>query len=401
MKSDGIQKILVTLLCSLLAVILAYGVQYLRLQNTTERTLKIGFIYVGDLSDAYTSNFAKAQREIESRFAGQVETLPKYNVPEDSVEPVLEELAQANCDLIFTTSYGYGEATKQYAGKYPQIQFCQATCNNAGTEPVYSNYHTFMGRIFEGRYVSGVVAGKKLSQLIDQGKLTPEQAKIGYIGAFPLAEVISGYTAFFLGVRSVVPEATMTVRYTHSWSDYHLEKSCAQTLIQEGCVIISQHSDTSGPAAACEETDRSQIVYYVSYNESMWDIAPTTYLTGSRINWIPYMTGAVEALLADRRIEDTVRGTINGNDIGSGFENDWVQMLELNSFIVPEGTQETIDQLIGQFRRNQLQVFRGDYIGVNPNDPTDTINLAHGYNENGTSSAPSFCYVLEDVITIG
>ena len=321
-------------------------------------------------------------------------------MPEDSVEPVLAELAEANCSLIFTTSYGYGEKTKEYAAKYPDIQFCQATCSNANDEPFLSNYHTFMGNIYEGRYISGVVAGMKLDSLIKEGRITGEQAKIGYIGAFPYAEVISGYTAFFLGVRSVVPEATMTVKYTNSWSNYHLEKKYAEELIEEGCIVISQHSDTSGPAAACEQTDRSQMVYYVSYNESMRDIAPTTYLTGSKINWCPYMTGAVKAVLDDKIIEKCVTGNVNGNDIGSGFKNDWVQMLEINEFIAPKGTQEKVDELIYKFRRNQIQVFCGDYIGVNPYDPSDTIDLKDGYNENADSSAPSFHYILQDVITI-
>lgn len=400
MKSDAKHKILITLICSAVAVVIAFGIYFIVFEKNAEKNIKVGFVYVGDLSDAYTSNFAKAQHEIEKMYGDQVETLPKYNVAEDSVESVLAELAEANCSLIFTTSYGYGEKTKEYAAKYPDIQFCQATCSNANDEPFLSNYHTFMGNIYEGRYISGVVAGMKLDSLIKEGRITGEQAKIGYIGAFPYAEVISGYTAFFLGVRSVVPEATMTVKYTNSWSNYHLEKKCAEKLIEDGCIVISQHSDTSGPAAACEQTDRSQMVYYVSYNESMRDIAPTTYLTGSKINWCPYMTGAVKAVLDDKKIEQCVSGNVNGNDIGSGFKNNWVQMLEINEFITPKGTQEKVDELIDKFRRNKIQVFCGDYIGVDPYDPSDTIDLKDGYNENADSSAPSFHYILQDVITI-
>ena len=192
----------------------------------------------------------------------------------------------------------------------------------------------------------------------------------------------------------------MTVKYTNSWSNYHLEKTIAEELIDEGCVIISQHSDTSGPAAACEETDRSKAVYYVSYNESMRDIAPTTYLTGSKINWAPYMTQAVEAVLSEKKIERSIAGTINGNDIGSGFENNWVQMLEINEFTVAQGTQERVNQLIEDFRHKRIQVFKGDYTGVDPFDSTDAIDLREGFNENEKSSAPAFHYVLNDVITI-
>ena len=143
-----------------MAVVIAFGIHFIVFEKNAEKNIKVGFLYVGDLSDAYTNNFAKAQHEIEKMYGDQVETLPKYNVTEDSVEPVLAELAEANCSLIFTTSYGYGEKTKEYAAKYPDIQFCQATCSNANDEPFLSNYHTFMGNIYEGRYISGVVAGK-------------------------------------------------------------------------------------------------------------------------------------------------------------------------------------------------------------------------------------------------
>ena len=388
-------------LFSVLAVLAAAMVINLFMESKQiNRTIKVGFIYVGDSSDAYTNNFLKAQMAVENEYGAQTELIAKYNVSEDGVEEVLKELVEEKCDMIFATSYGYGEKTKEYASKYPDIEFCQATCSNANEEPVLDNYHTYMGAIYQGRYIAGVAGGMKLKELIDRNVITPEQAKIGYIAAYPYAEVISGYTAFFLGVRSVVPEAVMTVRYTNSWGSYKLEKEYAKEMIENGCVLISQHSDTAGPAVACEETDRTQVVYYVSYNDSMQDVAPTTYLTGSKINWTPYMLGAVKAVLEDKDIEDCVEGNVNGNDIGAGFENDWVKMLPINELSAAEGTRECIDELIEEFKKGEIKVFKGDYIGVNPYDSSDTIDLRDGYNENEKSSAPTFSYILKDVITV-
>lgn len=390
----------ITIISALAVVLTAFGIQYLFRDKNPDKIVKVGFVYVGDTSTAYTNNFVKAQESIESKYSEQIETIAKFNVSESAVEEALKELVEEDCELIFTTSFGYGERTKEFAKDYPEIQFCQATCSNANENPVLKNYHTFMGNIYQGRYISGVVAGLKLKELIANGELTPEQAKAGYVGAYPYAEVISGYTAFFLGIRSVVPEATMTVRYTNTWGNHLLEKECAKELIEEGCVIISQHSDTSGPAAACEETDRSQVVYYVSYNESMGDIAPTTYLTGCKINWEGYITQAVGAVLSGKEIEKCVKGNVNGNDVGAGFENDWVRMLEINEFTVARGTQEQVDRLIREFQQDKIQVFQGEYTGADPLNPSDTIDLRDGYRENDKSSAPTFHYVLDDVITI-
>ncbi|MGN0152752.1 MAG: BMP family ABC transporter substrate-binding protein [Wujia sp.] len=400
MKSEMRRVYAITIISAIIMIVIAFTVEYFTNEDKNAETIQVGFVYVGDASDAYTANFVKAQNAIEKQYAGLVDIIAKYNVPEDDVESALVELEAEGCELIFTTSYGYGAKTKEFASEHPDIQFCQATCSNANEEPYLDNYHTFMGSIYQGRYISGVVAGMKLNELIENGTITAEQAKIGYVGAYPYAEVISGYTAFFLGVRSVVPEATMTVKYTNTWSNYYLEKECAKDLIDEGCIIISQHSDTSGPAVACEETERSKVVYYVSYNESMRDVAPTTYLTGSKINWTPYMTDAVQAVLADKKIEKKIKGNINGNDAGAGFDQDWVQMLEINEFVAAEGTQDRVDDLIQAFKQGKIKVFQGEYTGVNPQDESDTIDLREGYSENKDSSAPTFYYILKDVITI-
>jgi basic membrane protein A len=385
-----------------LAVILVFGGIHYGLEKTADgdKVVKVGIVYIGDESEAYTKNFIRAQKSIEERWGDRVEMDIRENVAEGTEEQYLRELAEDGCDIIFATSYGYEDTTKELASEYPEIQFCQATGSNANVEPVYDNYHTFMGYIYEGRYVAGVVAGLKLQELIDDGTISLAEAKVGYVAAFPYAEVISGYTAFFMGVRSVVPEAQMYVRYTDSWGDSTLEKRTATKLIEEGCVIISQHSDTMGPAVACEDAAIDHVVYYVGYNQSMISVAPTTALISASINWEPYMTAAVEAVFEGEAIETVVDADIRGNDAGAGFDKGWIRMTELNSSVAAPGTAEVMEQVIQQLSANEISVFQGEYTGADPSDPADTVDLRTGYMENEDSSAPSFHYVLDNVIQI-
>lgn len=365
--------------------------------------IKAGFIYVSDGANAYTKNFMDAQEDLEELYGDRLVCLAKYNIPDDQpIDKYIQELIDSGCDIIFATSYGYNADMKKFAERYPDIQFCQATGSNANEEPVISNYHTYMGHIYEGRYLSGVVAGMKLNEMIEQGVITEDEALLGYVAAYPYSEVISGYTAFFLGVRSQCPTATMKVRYTYSWGNYSLEKEYAEILIDEGCVIISQHSDTKGPAVACEQASGNHKVYVVSYNKSMMDVAPTTALTGSRINWFAYEKQAIGALLEGKSIEKNFGAgiTINGTDVGAGFKAGWIEMLDMNPITVAKGTKEIIEKYKKELDEGKIKVFYGDYIGVNPFDPNDTIDLNTEYKENISNSAPMFNYVLKDVIEI-
>ncbi|MDD5949933.1 MAG: BMP family ABC transporter substrate-binding protein [Lachnospiraceae bacterium] len=369
-------------------------------KRADEKAIKVGFVYIGDESNPYTYNFIRSQKALESKLGENVEILVKENVAEGTEETPIRELLKEGCSIIFSTSYGYGETVKKIAAEYPDVQFCQATGANANEEPVQKNYHTFMGHIYQGRYVSGVVAGMKIQEMIQEGVISKEEAQVGYVAAFPYAEVISGYTAFILGVRSVVPSAKMIVKYTNTWSDYRIEKIVAEELIEKKCVVISQHSDTIGPAVACEESKTETKVYHVGYNQSMLEVAPTTSLVSTRINWTPYIVSAVNAVLDGDTIEDRVQGTVNGNDVGAGFAENWVQVLELNVTAVAEGTEEKVEQVKKQFKDDNFVVFKGDYMGVDPFDETDTYNLNQGYKENEKMSAPTFHYVLNNIIEV-
>ncbi|MBR6871977.1 MAG: BMP family ABC transporter substrate-binding protein [Ruminococcus sp.] len=399
MTSEAKRDLIVTAVASLIVIMMFSIFHLVKLINdSSKEQIKVGFVYDSDESTPYTANFIKAQKALERQLGSKVVTVVKSNIYDrDGGKKAVSELVNEGCDLIFTTSIGYSKAAKEYAEQYPDIQFCQATGDNAGTEPVLDNYHTFMGEIYQGRYISGAIAGMKLRELIDSGRISPDKARIGYVAAYETAEVISGYTAFLLGVRSEAPEAVMEVMYTNTWSSYAVEKKCAKQLIADGCVVISQHSDTTGPAVACEE---AQNVYHVGYNQSMIDVAPTTSIISSCINWTPYIVSASEAVLAGKRIEDYVQGDENGNDLGAGFDLDWVQMLELNSLIAAEGSADKITELTDKFKDGWNEVFKGSYTGVDPTDPNKTIDLSGGYTENEHSSAPTFCYVLNDVITI-
>ena len=369
-------------------------------RDKSKQQIRVGFVYDSDDVTPYTANFIKAQKAAEKKLGSDAQIFVRTNIRENDAEEAIGQLIAEGCDIIFTTAYGYGETAKRITALHPETQFCQAACGNADDEPFCENYHTFMGEIYQGRYISGAVAGMKLNEMIERGEITAGEARLGYVAAFPNAQVISGYTAFLLGARSVCPTAVMEVCYTNTWSNYAVEKKCALRLIDDGCVVISQHSDTTGPAVACEEVLSKKNVCHVGYNQSMTDIAPTSSLISCRINWEPYIVGACEAMLQGRRIEQAVSGNVHGNDIGAGFEQGWVEMLNLNELIAAEGTKEKTDELIEAFKDGTAEVFKGDYTGTDPSDPTRTIDLSSGYIENENSSAPTFSYVLNDVITV-
>ncbi len=395
--------IYVPLLTAILLVLVTFVFKYEKdgLPADDSKTIKAGFVYIGDESMPYTMNFVSSQEAISSMFGDRVEVVAKYNVSETNCEPSIMDLVNEKCDIIFLTSYGYGETAKLIAADHPEIEFCMATCEDANVDPVLPNYHNFMGEIYQGRYITGLVAGLKLRDMIEEGQIDVSQAKVGCVAAFPYAEVISGYTAFFLGVRQIVPEATMIVRYVDTWGNYHVEKECAKKLIDEGCVIITQHSDTTGPAVACEEASTFyHRIYHVGYNRSMADVAPTTSLISSRLNWTPYMVSAIEAVLAGETIESHIDGRVHGNDAWAGFDKEWVEIVELNSAIAPADAADLINETKDEFEKESLIVFKGDYTGTDPFDPEDRIDLSGGYHENADASAPSFHYVLDDVIEI-
>ena len=386
------------LTCLVILALLAGGFRLMNLSGARDN-LKVGFIYDNDESTPYTYNFSLAKDAVERKYGDRVEIMTCSNVLDDKMEEPLRELADKGCDIIFFN--GYSELVMQLAPQYPDVQFCQTSYMDMSGKTVPQNYHTFKGEAYQGRYVSGIAAGVKIQEMISEGVIAPDQAIVGFVAAFPTSEVISGYTAFLLGVRSIVPQAVMRVRYTQTWSSYAQEKSAAQQLIDEGCVILSQHTDTIGPAIACEEASQDRPVYHVGFNQSMSEVAPGTSLVASRICWEPYVLAAVDAVMTRKSIEKVVSGNIHGTDVSAGFDKGWVEIMDLNQQIAAPGTQEAMDSAIDQFRRGKVDfVFKGDYTGVDPKDTSDTYDLRDGYIENENTSFPTFHYVLNEIITV-
>ena len=246
--------------------------------------IKVGFIMLHDENSTYDLNFINAAKAACAKLGiSEDNYLIRTNIPEgQECYDAAADLVDAGCGIIFADSFGHEDFMIQAAKEFPDVQFCHATGTKAHTEGL-PNYHNAFASIYEGRYLAGVAAGMKLNEMIESGKIKEDEAKIGYVGAFTYAEVISGYTSFFLGARSICPSATMEVTFTGSWYDETAEKEGATTLINDGCVLISQHADSMGAPTACENAG----VPNVSYNGSTVSACPNTYIISSRINWEP------------------------------------------------------------------------------------------------------------------
>ena len=305
--------------------------------------IKVGFIFLHDENSTYDLNFINAAKEACEKLG--IAYVMQTNIPEgQECYDTAADLADEGCNIIFADSFGHESFMIQAAKEFPEVEFLHATGTKAHTEGL-DNYHNAFATIYEGRYLAGVAAGLKLNEMIASGKITAEQAKIGYIGAFPYAEVKSGYTSFFLGARSVCPSATMEVTFTYSWYDEALEKEGAQMLIeQKDCVLISQHADSMGAPTACEVAG----VPNVSYNGSTVAACPNTFIVSSRINWAPYFEYAINAVINGEAIAADWTGTI---ETGS------VQLSDVNVAAAAAGTVEKLEEVKAGLIAGTIKVF--------------------------------------------
>jgi len=321
-------------------------------KSSVTSDMKVGFIFLHDENSTYDKNFITAADEAcKTLGIADENKIYKTNVPEgQECAEAAEDLVDKGCSIIFADSFGHEPYIIEVAKKYPDVQFCHSTGTRAHTEGV-PNYHNAFASIYEGRYLAGVAAGMKLNQMIENGEFDAKDAKIGYVGAYTYAEVISGYTSFFLGARSVCPSATMEVQFTGSWYDEAAEKEAANTLIANGCKLISQHADSMGAPTACENAG----VPNVSYNGSTVSACPNTFIVSSRINWAPYYEYAIKAVMDGKKIDADWTGTLATNS---------VLLTDVNEKAAAPGTQKAIDEAKAKLEDGSLQVFDTDTFTV-------------------------------------
>ena len=330
-----------------ISMVLALGLGFTSCGDKDDdaKDIKVGFICLHDETSTYDLNFINAAKAAQKALGlSDDQVIIKRNIPESIAcyETALD-LVDEGCDVIFANSFGHESFMLQAAKENPDVQFCHATGTMAHTAGV-KNFHNAFASIYEGRYLAGVAAGMKLNEMIANGDITPAQAKMGYVGAFTYAEVISGYTSFYLGAKSVCPSVTMDVKFTGSWFDPTAEMNAANDLISGGCVLISQHADSMGAPGACEAAG----VPNVSYNGSTQSACPNTYIVSSRIDWQPYF-------------ELMIKNTQEGKDIPTDYCGDLstgsVKLTDVNTSVAAEGTVEAIEAAKAKLMNGELNVF--------------------------------------------
>ena len=307
--------------------------------------VKLGVILLHDEDSTYDLNFINGVNEAKAALGlSDDQVIMVRNIAEsnDCYEAALD-LVDEGCNIIFANSFGHESFIIEAAKEVPEVQFCHATGTKAHTEGL-ANFHNAFAAIYEGRYLAGIAAGMKLNEIKAAGKLKGAAPVMGYVGAFTYAEVISGYTSFYLGAKSVCPDVTMKVQFTGSWYDEKEEKTAAEALINAGCDLISQHADSMGAPTACENAN----IPNISYNGSTIASCPNTFIVSSRINWAPYFEYIVTQVAKNEAIATDWTGTIATNS---------VVLTEINEAAAAAGTVEAIDAAKAAFAAGELHVF--------------------------------------------
>ena len=392
--------------------------------SSTKADLKVGAIWVGDRTEGYTrahdDGIKAAVAKIEKETGKKISVTYKLSVPEDTAcNTELNSFGSKKYDLVFTNSYGhqfqYGEGANAVYTKYPDTTFVSLTGDLAAATGA-NNYKNAFTSVYQSRYVSGVVAGYKLKELVEEDKLKAsnyegENIKIGYVGAYNYAEVVSGYTAFYLGLKSIVPNIVMTVQYTNSWYDFDAEKSTAEALIAKGCVIIGQHADSEGAPTACENAyKKGTRVYSVGYNVDMLEAAPHAALTSATNVWEVYYYEAMKTALET-----------SGKDIptnwSKGYEDGAVAITTVNNsaFTAAAEVNSAVTETINNIKNGTTKVFDASTFTVNGQHLSSYTNswgmngaecmVTEGgktyFNESVIRSAPYFDIRIDGITEVG
>ncbi len=325
--------------------------------STTDETgdVKIGVILVHDENTGY--DFAHIEGiKAATKAAGfsDDQIIWKYNISEDeNCYDTATDLVEQGCTYIFSDSYGHQSYMQQAASENEAVTFVSMTGDQAALSGL-ANFKNAFNYTFESRFVSGVVAGMKLAELKADGKVADSNMdadgniKIGYVGAYPYAEVVSGYTGFYLGVKSIVDNVAMDVSYTNSWYDPTAEAEAANALVSSGCIILSQHADSTGAPSACEALlSGGTTVYCVGYNVDMLTVAPTSALTSCQNDWGVYYTYA---------FNNIKNGTEIMTDWAKGYSDGAVMISALGDSCA-DGTAAKVAEIESALKGGTLNIF--------------------------------------------
>lgn len=340
--------------------------------------LKVGVILIGDENEGYTyAHIEGIQKAAAKLGIKDSQIIWKYVIPEDATcTDTALDLVDQGCNLIIANSYGHQPFIQEAAKEEPDVQFISMTGDTAASSGL-DNFSNAFTHVYQSRYVSGVVAGMKVAELVESGKLTDAnykdgKVKIGYVGAFPYAEVVSGYTAFFLGIQSVYPDVTMDVKYTNNWFSMIDEAAAAEALMADGCVIIGQHADSTGAPTAVEEAQKTgTVAYSVGYNIDMLSVAPNAALTSATNNWEVYYEYALGCALNGEQI---------ATDKAYGYESDGVAITALGASCA-DGTAEKVAEVEAAIKDGSLKVFDTSKFTVNGENLT-TYTSSYGFEGN-------------------
>ena len=375
-------------------------------ETADDNTIVVGMVCIGDDNAAYDRNFYMAADAATEKLKAEginVEWKYTYNHPEgDDVANDCVELAEAGAKVVFLNSYGQENAMLTVAGDYEDTLFVSLTNEQSSRDALDNTVNAFPS-IYEGRYLAGVVAGSKLQKMIDAGELDADKAVIGYVGAYTFAEVISGYTSFYLGAKSVCPSVTMLVEFIGSWGDPEKEAATAQDLIDRGAVLISQHSDSTTPATTAQTNGK----LHVGYNISMADVAPEASLVSSRIDWTNYFTYVIETVANG--------GTVDQDYMGHGLKDGDVVLTDYNSALVDADIEEAVKvaeegiingtvkvfdtskfTVDGKVLEHSLVDMDGDYVG---DEGYDAV-FDGEYHESYFKSAPAFSERIDGITLV-